>query len=70
MKNGKVTVCAACLKVSCLQSLFHCEKYARANVVEVEIERLYALGLEHPSYFDTSRSDYSVDYIKGGDGGL
>jgi hypothetical protein len=47
-KPVKLTSCAACRRVSCWRGEFMCERARAANVVELPIDDLIALGLEHP----------------------
>lgn len=46
-----ITVCAACLKASCWQGLFFCDQHKEAGTVEMTIEELQSLNLEHPGYW-------------------
>lgn len=54
MKDEFVTVCKECLRASCLQGIFYCEKYKTAGVVRLSKSQLRALKTgEHPSYWKT-----------------
>lgn len=46
-----MTVCVACLRVTCWWGLFYCVEYKSANIMEMPVKKLRKLGLEHPSYW-------------------
>lgn len=51
-KKRKVVVCDACLRASCWQGFFYCEKYLTAGTKELTIKKLEKLSREHPSYWN------------------
>ena len=46
-----VTVCSACLRATCWQGEFYCEKYKEAGTKELPIAKLRKLNLENPSWW-------------------
>jgi hypothetical protein len=52
MTTRYVTVCSECLRASCWQGLFMCEKSANAGTIDLDIRYLEKRALEHPSYWD------------------
>lgn len=55
MNERFVTVCAACLCVSCWHYTFPCDRYLTANVRRMAVSELDKLGREHPSYYSEER---------------
>ena len=51
LENVTVTVCAACHTASCWHGVFLCNEARRAGTVELSIDELNALALEHPSHY-------------------
>jgi hypothetical protein len=49
--NHLVTVCDHCLKASCWQGEWMCDKAVNAGIKEIPVDELVKLGLEHPSYW-------------------
>ena len=48
----KITVCSECMRACCWQGHFMCdEAYGAAGTVEVEIEKLRELDLEHENWW-------------------
>ena len=47
-----VTVCASCLRASCWQGSFYCEKYKTAETVEKTRGELRKLNLESSDYWE------------------
>ena len=47
-----ITVCDKCLRASCWQGLYKCDKSRDAGTVEKTREELEALDLEHSSYWE------------------
>ena len=52
-----VTVCSACLTVSCWQARFMCQRAQTANVERKTIRELRALDREHPSNWTQANTD-------------
>ena len=49
--DSMVTVCDECLRASCWQGRFYCERYKSAGTMKMPRARLEKLALEHPSYW-------------------
>ena len=47
----KVRICAACLKASCWQGVFHCEGYKMATAILLCVPCLQRINRENPSYW-------------------
>ena len=47
----RVVVCDHCLRASCWQGIFYCDKYKTAGTTEKTVAELRALKREHPSYW-------------------
>lgn len=47
-----IAVCAACSQASCWQAVFMCDRSQNANVKQVSVGELRALGLENECYWD------------------
>jgi len=47
-----VTVCSACLRASCFQGMFYCDKYRHAGTEMKTRSELERLGLEDSGYWD------------------
>jgi len=45
-----VTVCDNCKQSSCWQGLFMCSKSRNAGTIDIPLESLLIMGLEHESY--------------------
>lgn len=62
----KIAVCANCWRASCWQGHFYCDEAKNADIVELEISQLVALGLEHPDYWraDPERRSMTSDYVQ------
>lgn len=52
-KTKRITVCAECLRASCWQGNYVCQKYMTADTVKKTIARLVKLNLEHECYWKT-----------------
>lgn len=52
MIDTKVVVCSECLRASCWQGVFMCEKSRHADVVEKSVSELEELGLEHSDWWN------------------
>jgi len=48
---NKIIVCDNCLRASCWQGIFRCDKYMTAGTKEKTIEELSKLNREHASYY-------------------
>jgi hypothetical protein len=46
-----VTVCSECLRASCWQGVYYCEKARTAGTREMTVATLRRLHLEHPRYW-------------------
>lgn len=47
-----IVVCAECLQASCWHGVFMCDRSRTADIVEMPIERLREMALEHPENWD------------------
>lgn len=50
-EERKITVCAECKRATCWWTLFPCDKYYSADVVDLPVSELAKLAREHPSYW-------------------
>jgi len=50
-----ITVCDQCLRASCWQGIFMCDKAQQAGTVRERRKTLVKLKLEHPSYLLTDK---------------
>lgn len=50
-QRSTITVCSECLRASCWQGEFMCDKARTAGTVEKTREQLAQLNREHPSYW-------------------
>lgn len=56
MKNtDTVDVCSYCLRASCWQGVFHCDRYRSAAVSTAMVGNLRILGLEHEQYWSKQK---------------
>ena len=46
-----VTVCNKCFQASCWQGIFMCQRAQNAGTVDMFIEDLMKMGLEHPDHW-------------------
>jgi len=53
--DDRITVCSACLRSSCWQGIFFCEKYLEAGTVDKTVEELRRLNLEHEDWWIETR---------------
>jgi hypothetical protein len=51
-KKPKVTVCDSCFRACCWQGKLICESSKHAGTIELSVETLKELDLEHESYWD------------------
>lgn len=54
-RTRRVTVCSACLCASCWHGIFSCQGYQDADVADLSVAELDALGREHPSYYSAEQ---------------
>lgn len=50
-----LTVCAACLTVSCLEGVFRCVRSVEAGVERRSVDELRALDREHQDWWEENR---------------
>ena len=50
--TNKIVVCSECKKASCWKGIFMCEKSQNAGTIELPVEELKKLNLEHSDYWD------------------
>lgn len=48
-----ITVCDKCLRACCWQCLFMCDEARGAGTIDMDVQELEELDLEHPSYWRT-----------------
>lgn len=51
--KSTITVCDTCLRASCWQGLFLCDRAVSASIVELTLIELMGLDLESPNYWMT-----------------
>lgn len=49
--NEYVAVCDECLRASCWQGIFMCEKSRGAGTMDLDVRYLQARALEHPDWW-------------------
>jgi hypothetical protein len=52
-QSGLTTVCSECLRASCWQGIFMCDKARSAGTVQKTRRQLRKLALENPDYWRT-----------------
>ncbi len=52
-----IVVCAECLRASCWQGIFMCDKARDADITEKTRKELEVLNLEHPSYWEEAEDE-------------
>jgi hypothetical protein len=58
MNDRLITVCDNCLKASCWNGIFYCDKYRTAGVTKVPVSKLRSLGYENESYWDEQYDNF------------
>jgi hypothetical protein len=61
----KITVCSACKRATCWWGIFYCDEYKTAGTVEMSIDKLRRLKLEHPSWWTRKSVEKHTGFGKG-----
>ena len=64
MAERKVPVCSACKRACCFQGAFLCSDAGKAGTVELPVEALRKLGLEHPGYWRDNPGQNDEDIVE------
>lgn len=59
--DREITVCDNCLRASCWQGIFMCEKSRNAGTIEKTVGELHDLSLENPEYWFKSPHTGAID---------
>lgn len=46
-----ITVCDACMRATCWQGEFYCDRYKSAGTVDITVKRARELNIENPTYW-------------------
>jgi hypothetical protein len=52
MKKKTITVCDKCKRSSCWQGEYVCDDHKTAGTLQMTVEELLELDLEHPNYWE------------------